>query len=82
MRVQRLNKQKQKKQNQTHLQFVTIAERHGKAGLPMHTSPLDASSTLPSSAVGMASSRHADNLVYQAVTVAAMMLLLISLWVF
>jgi hypothetical protein len=46
----------------------------------MHTSPLDASTSLPSSAAGMA--RHADNLVYQAVTVAAMMLLLISLWVF
>ena len=48
----------------------------------MHTSPLTASTSLPDSAVTLGVSQHADNLVYQAVTVAAMLLLLISIWVF
>jgi hypothetical protein len=32
--------------------------------------------------VGLSASRQAENLVYQAVTVAAMFLLLVSIWVF
>jgi hypothetical protein len=46
----------------------------------MH-SPVTASPHLPNSA-GVLSSRHADNLVYQAMTVAAMLLALVSVWVF
>ena len=46
----------------------------------MH-SPLTVTNHLPNSA-GVLSSRHADNLIYQTVTVAAMLLLLVSVWVF
>jgi len=43
----------------------------------MQTTQIESSSVLPTS-----SKRYADNLVYQSVTVAAMALLLLSLWVF
>jgi hypothetical protein len=43
----------------------------------MHTHSLNASNPLPPSAT-----RNAENLVYQAVTVAAMLMLLVSVWVF
>jgi hypothetical protein len=48
----------------------------------MHSSSLTASTSLPPSAAGLPPSRHAENLIYQAVTVAAMLLLLVSIWVF
>jgi len=43
----------------------------------MHTPSLTASNPLPSS-----TTRNAENLVYQAVTIAAMLMLLVSVWVF
>jgi hypothetical protein len=48
----------------------------------MHPSSLTASTPLPRSASSLGSPRSADNLVYEAVTVAAMLLLLVSLWAF
>jgi hypothetical protein len=46
----------------------------------MH-SPLTASTPLPPSA-GSINSRHTDTLLYQAMTIAAMLMTLISIWVF
>jgi hypothetical protein len=48
----------------------------------MLSSPQTASATLPAPAGSSAASRRADDLAYQAVTVAAILLLLGSLWVF
>jgi hypothetical protein len=48
----------------------------------MLSSPQTASATLPAPAGGSSQSRRADDLTYQAVTVAAILLLLASLWVF
>jgi hypothetical protein len=48
----------------------------------MHPSPITASTTLPTSADGILQSRTAGDLAYQGMTIAAMLLLLVSLWVF
>ncbi|MGD0789106.1 MAG: hypothetical protein ABR898_14070 [Terracidiphilus sp.] len=46
------------------------------------SSPQTASASMPAPAGGTTHSRRADDLTYQAVTVAAILLLLASLWVF
>jgi hypothetical protein len=52
-------------------------------GRPMVlSSPQTASASMPAPAGGTTHSRRADDLTYQAVTVAAILLLLASLWVF
>jgi hypothetical protein len=57
--------------------------REALKGRPtMQSSPESASATMPASAADSTQSRRADDLVYQAVTVAAILLLLASLWVF
>ncbi|HMD77961.1 MAG: hypothetical protein ABSG60_08095 [Terracidiphilus sp.] len=48
----------------------------------MHSSPKTASTFMPATAEGSTQSRRAEDLTYQAVTVAAILLLLGSLWVF
>ena len=48
----------------------------------MLSSPQTASASLPASGGGSSPSQKADDLAYQAVTVAAILLLLASLWVF
>jgi hypothetical protein len=48
----------------------------------MQTLPLDASVHLPASDAGYMHSRNAEDVVYQGVTIIAMLLLLGSLWVF
>jgi len=48
----------------------------------MQTSPQFASTSLSESETGPSSSRRSEDRIYQAVTVAAMFLLLVTLWVF
>jgi hypothetical protein len=48
----------------------------------MQPSPQSASATMPASAAGSTPYRKADDLTYQAVTVAAIVLVLASMWVF
>jgi hypothetical protein len=48
----------------------------------MLSSPQTASASLPAPGGGSSQPRKADDLAYQAVTVAAMLLVLASLWVF
>jgi hypothetical protein len=48
----------------------------------MLSSTQSASGTLPASADGSPQPRRADDLTYQAVTIAAMLMLLATLWVF
>jgi hypothetical protein len=48
----------------------------------MQPSPLYASNPLPHSCVDNHADRHTEDRVYQAVTVAAMLLLLGSVWIF
>ena len=48
----------------------------------MQPSPQTASTSLPASSAGSTPSRKAETLTYQALTVAAMLLLLGSLWGF
>jgi hypothetical protein len=48
----------------------------------MLSSPQSASTTMPASEAGPSQPRRADDLTYQAVTVAAILLLLVTLWVF
>jgi hypothetical protein len=48
----------------------------------MVSSQQTASDSMPAPAEGLAQSRRADDLTYQAVTVAAILMLLASLWVF
>jgi hypothetical protein len=48
----------------------------------MLSSSQTASTTMPASEAGSSQPRSADDLTYQAVTVAAILLLLASLWVF
>ena len=48
----------------------------------MQSSPKTASTSMPAPAAGSTQSRKAEDLTYQAVTVAAILLLLASLWVF
>jgi preprotein translocase subunit SecG len=49
---------------------------------PMETSTQAASSSVHSSNRGVSGSRKTEDLMYQAVTIAAVLLLLGSLWVF
>ena len=48
----------------------------------MHPSPITASTSLPTSADEFLQSRSTGDLAYQGMTIAAMLLLLVSLWVF
>ena len=48
----------------------------------MQLSPQSASSTLPPSESGVAQCRRCSYVVYQAMTVAAILLVLASVWVF
>ena len=48
----------------------------------MQPSPQTALTSLPPPAGRLPESRKADDLTYQVVTIAAMLLLLVSLWVF
>ena len=48
----------------------------------MQPSPQSATSTLPSSDGGLAQCRRCSYVVYQAMTVAAILLVLVSMWVF
>jgi hypothetical protein len=48
----------------------------------MQSSPKTASTFVPAPTAGSTQSRKAEDLTYQAVTVAAILLLLGSLWVF
>jgi hypothetical protein len=48
----------------------------------MQPSPQTGCASLPSSTGGLREPRNADYLTYQVVTIAAMLLLLVSLWVF
>lgn len=48
----------------------------------MQPSPQSASSILPIQASGPAPSRRCEEYVYQAVTIASILLVLVSVWVF
>ena len=48
----------------------------------MQSSPQSAISTLPSPDGGLAQCRRCSYVVYQAMTVAAILLVLVSMWVF
>lgn len=48
----------------------------------MQPSPQPASSILPVKAAGSAPSRGCEEYVYQAVTIASILLVLVSVWVF
>ena len=54
---------------------------HRKTG-PMQSSPQSANPCLPPAAAGETQSRKREDLAYQAVTVAAILLVLCSVWVF
>ena len=48
----------------------------------MHSSPQSATSTLPPPDGGLVQCRRCSYVVYQAMTVAAILLVLVSMWVF
>ena len=48
----------------------------------MHTSPTIASTPLPNTNYGPTRTRRLEDVVYQTVTVAAILLVLCSIWVF
>jgi hypothetical protein len=61
---------------------VTLAARHLKGRQAMQPSPEFSSHPLPTSAAGHPQPSHASTVVYQGMTLAAMLLLLCTLWVF
>ena len=48
----------------------------------MQPSPLSASTSMPPSAAGFSPSRPTGDLAYQTMTIAAVLMLLLTLWVF
>jgi hypothetical protein len=59
-----------------------MTSRKAQKGSPMQNSPQSAPAGLPQSAERILQPRKRDDLTYQAVTVAAILLLLGSLWLF
>jgi hypothetical protein len=62
------------------MRLRNLDPRHRKTG-PMQSSPQSASTCQPAAA-GETQSRKREDLAYQAVTVAAILLVLCSVWVF
>jgi hypothetical protein len=68
-------------QEQVPTRLRNLAARRRKAG-PMQSSPQSAPTGLPSAAAAETQSRKREDLAYQAVTIAAILLILCSVWVF